>query len=260
LHLEDKLSLSPLTTSGARVEALRPGAWRLEIPPGPAGQYRLAQLDDYGKISRRDFPWQAPLRLALRARAASPSIPGTWGLGLWNDPFSMALARGLDLRLPALPNAAWFFFASPPNYLSLRDDLPAQGPLAMVFRAPRWPPAVLALGAPALPLLLWRPAARLLRRLGRRFVRQDSAALASDPAEWHAYELDWQPGRVTFRVDGDPVLESQIAPRGPLGLVLWVDNQYATLAPDGRAGFGNLAHDRPEWIELEDVRLATGEG
>jgi hypothetical protein len=60
----------------------------------------------------------------------------------------MAILKGTEmLRLPALPNTAWFFFASPPNYLSLRDDLPAQGALAAVFRSPRLPASLLVLGA-----------------------------------------------------------------------------------------------------------------
>jgi len=79
----------------------------------------------------RTFPCQPPYSLELSCRASALAIPGTWGFGLWNDPFNMAvLSRAELLRLPALPNAAWFFYAAPPSYLSLRDDLPAQGWLA----------------------------------------------------------------------------------------------------------------------------------
>src|SRR2546427_795796 len=39
--------LRPRTTRGAQVETIAPGHWRLTIPAGPAGRYRLAQLDDY---------------------------------------------------------------------------------------------------------------------------------------------------------------------------------------------------------------------
>src|SRR5512144_3136865 len=114
--------LIPRTTSGAQVVRLTSGGWRLEIPAGSAGRYRLAQLDDYSNLPRRAFPWQAPLSLSLRARASQSSLPGTWGFGLWNDPFALSLGFGGERRIPALPNAAWFFFASAPNYLSLRDD------------------------------------------------------------------------------------------------------------------------------------------
>jgi len=229
------------------------GGWRLEVPPGPAGHYRLAQLDDYANLPRRAFPWQAPFSLSLRARAAQGGMPGTWGFGLWNDPFAISLGFGGGRRLPALPNAAWFFFASAPNYLSLRDDLPAQGGLAATFQSPRWPAVLLALGALGLPLLVLTPVAQIMRRLGRRIVKQDAVALKTDPTEWHAYGLEWGQGRVTFYMDGNPLLETGVAPLGPLGLVIWVDNQYAAWPPSGRFGFGALANDQPAWIEIEEV-------
>jgi hypothetical protein len=174
---------------------------------------------------------------------------------LWNDPFALSLGFGGGQRIPALPNAAWFFFASAPNYLSLRDDLPAQGGLAATFQSPRWPGAVLALGALALPLLALPPVARIMRRLGRRIVRQDAVALESDPCEWHTYRLEWGQSRVTFWVDAKPVLETSVAPLGPLGLVMWVDNQYAAMPSSGRLSFGTLESDLPAWIEIEDLTV-----
>jgi hypothetical protein len=56
---------------------------------------------------------------------------------------------------------------------------------------------------------------------------------------------------VSFRVDGNPVLETGLVPNGPLGLVMWVDNQYAALPPDGRLSFGNLATEEVAWVEAE---------
>lgn len=251
-------SLKAKLNAGGRVTQTGEAAWRFEIPAGPAGSYRLAQLDDYGRLPRRAFPWEAPLSISLRARVSSPVIQGTWGFGLWNDPFSMAVVRGVDVRLPAMPNAAWFFFASPPNYLSLRDDLPAQGFLAMTFRSARLPPVLLALGAPALPFFYWPRALRSFRRIGRRFVRQESATLGVDPSDWHTYFLEWGDGLVDFRVDGERVLQSASPPYGPLGLVLWVDNQYAALTPQGRMGFGTLPNERGEWLEIEGLSLKKG--
>jgi hypothetical protein len=249
------LHLKPKLNAGGRVTQTGEAGWRFEIPAGPAGSYRLAQLDDYSSLPRRSFPWEAPLSLSLRARVSNKEIQGTWGFGLWNDPFSMALARGVDLRLPSLPNAAWFFFASPPNYLSLLDDLPAQGFLAMTFRSARLPPALLALGFPALPFFFLPPALRLFRRIGRLFVRQESVALLADPTDWHSYSLAWEAGKAEFRVDGQRVLESKEVPHEPLGLVIWVDNQYAALTPQGRMGFGTLPNERLEWLEIEGLDL-----
>jgi hypothetical protein len=228
----------------------------LEIPAGPAGQYRLSQLDDYRGSRRGDFLWRPPLRLALQARACAATIPGTWGFGLWNDPFGMGILSGTDLlRLPVLPNAAWFFFASPPNYLSLRDDLPAQGALAATFRSPQWPGALSLLAAPALPLLALPPLARLLRRLAGRVVQQDAALLSSYRTERHRYEIAWREDGVRFWVDGVLVLQTAISPRGPLGVVLWVDNQYAAFPSSGRLRYGTLTNPEPVWVEIRDFVL-----
>ncbi len=163
------------------------GVWRLELPTGPKGNYRLAQLDDYAALDRAEFEWLAPCSLSLEARAgSSAAIPGTWGFGIWNDPFSLSLGVGGGVRrFPALPNAAWFFFASPPNYLSFRNDLPAQGNLAMTFRSPRWPAVILAAAVPLLPLAAIPAFARLTRRLARRIILQDSVQLSINPAEWN---------------------------------------------------------------------------
>jgi hypothetical protein len=96
---------------------------------------------------------------------------------------------------------------------------------------------------------------RYLRRSARRYVQQDAIAMDHDPAEWHVYEIDWRSDGVLFHLDGVTVLETRVSPAGPLGLVLWVDNQYASLPPDGRLGFGTLANERAAWIELADLKL-----
>src|SRR5688500_7952228 len=100
--------LSPRVSPGASLEPTSRG-WRFEIPAGPAGVYRLAQLDDYSALPRGRFPLSAPASLDLRCRVCDSSLPGTWGFGFWNDPFAFSLGlQGTTPRLPALPNAAWF--------------------------------------------------------------------------------------------------------------------------------------------------------
>ncbi|MGC8838200.1 MAG: hypothetical protein ACP5UM_07270 [Anaerolineae bacterium] len=241
------------------MEEVPPRFLRLHLPPGPAGHYRLAQVDDYHHLPRARFPWTPPLRLSLEARVSHSEVPGTWGFGLWNDPFfAVGLGFGGTARLlPALPNAAWFFHASPPNHLTLRDDLPAQGFLAAAFSSPRLPSLLLALGMPFLPLLLWRPAARALQRLARGVVQEDGVSLDLDPTQWHAYALEWRAGGVRFVVDGQTVLETGISPRGPLGLVLWVDNQYAAFRPEGRLAFGTLSCGEPAALEVTSLSVAA---
>lgn len=256
MDTNSKLTLREQVASGGKVLQTGPSAWRLEIPSGSGGRYRLAQLDDYAGLSRRNFPWEPPLAVRLRMRVSKDSIPGTWGFGLWNDPFGMTLVKGTELRLPTLPNAAWFFFASPPNYLSLRDDLPAYGKLAATFQSPLNLPTVLILRIPLLALFFLPPVVRYLRKLAREYVHQASTELALDPTQWHEYEIDCHLHMVRFCVDGKSFLETEVVPQGCLGLVAWVDNQYASLSPDGRLRYGTLTNDEAVWLEIEDLRLA----
>lgn len=233
------------------------GFTRLEIPSGPAGQYRLAQLDDYQGLYRASFPWEPPAQVTLKARASSDLIPGTWGFGFWNDPFEIGVSRGgAPTRLPALPNAAWFFFASPPNYLSLDNRLPGNGMLAAAYNAPLWPAWALTPGLLLLPLLLLPPSARVLRCAASRIVRQDAIQLFHDVTRWHTYSLDWEHERVVFSLDGVRTLETPISPRGRLGFVLWVDNQFIAFPPKSQPRYGTLKNPDPCWIEVQGLEIS----
>jgi hypothetical protein len=244
------------TTPGAVVQESRPGCWRLAIPVGGQGSYRLAQLDDYRSLSRGGFPWSAPLRFRVRARVSEPHIAGTWGFGLWNDPFSLSLGLGGGTRrFPALPNAAWFFFAAPPNFLSFRDDVAGQGFLAQVFCAGRISPLLLAGTGLGLPLLKWARLARSMRPWLRRWIEDDSLGLSLGVCEWHDYEVHWRPEGVDFWVDGEQVFSTRLAPQDPLGLVVWIDNQYAAYTPDGRVAYGKLETAQPAWLEVDEIQV-----
>jgi hypothetical protein len=48
------------------------------------------------------------------------------------------------------------------------------------------------------------------------------------------------------------VYESPVSPRAPLGIVIWIDNQYAAFRPDGKMEWGVLK-GKECWIEIEDV-------
>ena len=284
--------LIPRHTHGARVEEIsrEPAHYRLSIPSGLPDSYRLAQLDDYTKTSRGRFPHRIPLSLSLLARTSSDSIAGTWGFGLWNDPFGLSLGFGGNpFRLPALPNAVWFFGASEENYLSFKDSTDsgldtgetsarptrppvANGFLAQTFRSPRFHPLLIPAGL-ALPF-----SRKLTRRLLSRVIEEDGIALYNlrsvapldtranvsdaeslsvDPTQWHRYRLDWREQRVSFEVDDVPVLESPVSPNPPLGLVIWIDNQYASFTPEGKMGFGVLANPEPAWLEVKEIELKT---
>ena len=246
--------LIPRFTSGANVEEISPDkqreGYRLSIPTGKADNYRLAQLDDYTKTARHKFPWHHPISVTLSARASSRSIPGTWGFGLWNDPFGLSLGFGGNpFRLPSLPNAVWFFGASKENHLSFRDDKPAQGFLAQTFRSPKFHPLLLPAGI-ALPF-----SRTLTRRLLGKVIGEDGIRLSIDVTQWHRYKLDWRGDRVVFEVDEVPVFESSVSPQSPLGLVIWIDTQHAAFTPEGNIRFGVLENPEPAWLEIKDLTV-----
>ncbi len=235
-------------TNSARVEPIENG-WRMTVPAGGRGNYRLAQLDDYAHLKRSQFSARPPWTLNLRARASAASLPGTWGFGLWNDPYGVSLwMKGSPFRLPALPNALWFFHAAPPNYLSFRDDQPGDGFLAQSFRAPAFSPLVIPAGL-ALPFTR-----RTARRLLSRAIEEDAVRMEVDATQWHGYRLEWGQKRAVFKVDEAVVLETSVTPRPPLGLVVWIDNQFAAFTREGKLSFGLL--ENPEmWLEIEGLEI-----
>jgi len=240
-------------------------ALRLALPGAEAGRYSDAQIDDYGRLPPSRYLWRPPLRLEARARASHPAHParltapdpgatrpylrGTVGFGFWNYPFSLS---GRVLRLP---DAVWFFGASPPSNMALVPGVPGWGWKAQVIHAHRW--RSVALGVPTLPAILWARATGR-ERAAARWVQRVSGALEApldtDLSEWHTYALDWRSAAARFAVDGVEVLAVPDPPRGPLGFVAWIDNQYAVATPRGAFGFGTL-DSGPEWLELDRLRI-----
>ncbi len=224
----------------------------MSIPAGGALSYRLSQLDDQAGRARRAYPWSPPLVVGLRARVSAASVPGTWGFGLWNDPYGFSWGPGERFpRLPALPQAAWFFAASPRCYLSFRDDKPCQGFYAQVFRSQGFGPQLLK-AATLLPF-----SAKTSRKILRDFILEDSAQVQINPCEWHSYEIKWSASKCEFLVDRGLLLDTAISPRAPLGLVIWVDNQYAAFDPQGRIRWGVEADPAAEWLEVEDLTVES---
>ncbi len=271
--LSAPLNLTAYATPTACVEPLDNG-WRMSLPAARSLRYRLAELHDYTHRPRRRFPWRPPFTVHLEARVSEARLPGTWGFGLWNNPFGLALGFGGHFLLPALPNAIWFFYASPENWLSFRGNgslstrsntpsvssskqnasflnptpdtsYPGNGLLAQVFSAPRIPSLLLAAaGLLTSPILLslfaTRTTRRWLRRAARLLIGEEAVRLSMDPTDWHSYRIEWSRNRSVFWVDGVRVLETPVSPRPPLGLILWIDNQFAVFTPQGDIASGVL--------------------
>ncbi len=219
-------------------------------------RYANAQIDDYQGLPRRRFPWRPPLTLTVRARFSAPAeeLRGTAGFGFWNDPFLMTGAR-----LPALPRAIWFFFASPPSNMKLDRATTGRGWKASTLDALR--PSALMLAPLALPLVGLMNVRPIYERLWppiQAALRVAEAPLAVDAAAWHTYELWWGAERAAFIVDGRPVLADAPAPRGPLGFVIWMDNQYLIATPWGQLGWGVLDVPRPQWLAVERLSIEPG--
>jgi hypothetical protein len=235
---------------------------RMQLAHTPAGQYADAQIDDYGKLPRSQFPWHPPLRMEIRARASHPAatsqnsvqdsthLRGTAGFGFWNYPFSV---RG-DIFM--LPEAIWFFYAAPPSNMALVPGVPGWGWKAQVIHTMR-AEALTAL-IPTAFATTWgwinrdsRPAARWLQRLSGA----QEALLDLAMTSWHTYTLDWQQDMVRFWVDGEEVLHAANPPTRALGFVAWLDNQFAIATPQGLLRFGSTPTD-PQWFEIADLSIA----
>ena len=67
--------------------------------------------------------------------------------------------------------------------------------------------------------------------------------------------LHWQPSGVRFSVDGETVLAAVPAPSGPLGLVIWLDNQWLAVRPTGHIRHGVLGCLQAQWLEVASVVL-----
>ncbi|MFN2148781.1 MAG: hypothetical protein ACK2T2_10335 [Anaerolineales bacterium] len=247
--------LQALEIGGGRV-IQQEGASRLCIPAVGKG-YANAQLDDYRALPRRDLRWRPPFSLRLRARVNTSAPLGTLGFGLWNDPFSISLGQGgAARRLPAAPQAAWFFYGSPPNDLSLGGDRGGAGWLAMAMRSRRIPAPLLAPAAlTAWLLALIPPLRRPLFWLIETGATVRTRPLNIPLDSWHNYRLTWSQEAVEFRVDGEMVFRSPISPRPPLGLVLWIDNQYLCASPASGLRFGTLPTSQEQCLELDQLSV-----
>lgn len=258
MHIHDSLTPAPgprwrryLTGSGTLEESA--ATLRFVTTDTTARQYSDAQLDDY-----RGFPGQKlirnpPLRLTVRARFSAPDgeLRGTAGFGFWNYPLLL-----FEPRLPRLPRAIWFFYAAPPANMQLDLRTPGYGWKAATIDTQR--PAALAL-LPTAPLaVLLMQAAPLYRALWPPIQRAVGVAEALVPAaltEWHTYTLEWGRRRSRFLVDGRVVLADAPSPRGPLGFVIWLDNQYLVVTPQGRFGWGLLDIPGRQWMEVEQLAI-----
>jgi hypothetical protein len=134
--------------------------------------------------------------------------------------------------------------------LSFTNEKPARGFLAQTFHAPKFHPLLIPAGL-ALPF-----SRKTTRKLLGKIISEDSKALSVDVTQWHEYRFEWSPKHVSFYVDDAQMFESPVSPNPPLGLIIWIDNQFAAFTPEGKIGFGVLENAEPAWIEITDLTLS----
>ena len=253
-HREEASVLGKFTAGSGRVEAT-PNGWRLLV--SASSGYSDAQLDDTQGRARRALPHRPPLKLLVEARASASSPPGTLGFGFWNDPFpAFAGETGARRLLPAMPQALWYFYSSPPSELPFAAGGAGTGWRAASLRSPVWPgAAVAALGAAAFAAMLFRPLRRTLIPLGWRAVEGAQSAPIAGLDSWRRYEIDWSVERARFSVDDRTVLEAVDPPTEALGLVIWIDNQWAALSVGAGLRFGIVPHAPGASLEIRQLSL-----
>ena len=234
---------------------------RMAFDSARQGVYTDAQIDDYDNMPRADYPWRPPLLMQVIARSSLPAathnnndesldiLRGTAGFGFWNYPFSV---KG-DILM--LPEAVWFFYASPPSNMALVPGIAGWGWKAQVVHSMQ--ARSLAASVPLAATIAFglltgktRPAARWMQKVSGAC----EAILPVEMNEWHNYILEWKHSEALFWVDDTLVLRSSQSPTRPLGFVAWLDNQYAIASPRGILRFGTVSSG-PQWLEINSLKI-----
>ena len=231
---------------------------RLTTNRATSKHYTNAQIDDYQGLPRSRVTWRPPLKLIVRARFshAAAHLRGTAGFGFWNDPMLMT-----QKRLPALPRAVWFFYASTPSDMRLDMDVPGHGWKAASIDAQRASALAWAPLAPLLvPFMNLTPVYSACWPRIQRDLRIREAIIPLDMTRWYTYVLHWGKNYSRFSLVEDcagssnPLLVAP-SPRGPLGFVMWQDNQYLVLTPWGRLKWGLLDVPNHQWMEVDYLSI-----
>ena len=107
----------------------------------------------------------------------------------------------------------------------------------------------------AVPLMNIRPFYHAVWPIIQRAVNVEEAVIAAETTEWHTYAIEWRKEHDQFTVDGTTVLKNAPSPWGPLGLVMWLDNQYMVVTPWGRLGWGLLDISGCQWMEVDSLAI-----
>lgn len=222
---------------------------KLSLKDAPAGTLSIAQLDDYINRPRSDYLWLPPLIFRLNARVthSSGALLGTSGFGFWNN-----MAPMWGTRMEVNPNWIWFYYASPQSTISLTNGLVNGWKASVVNGGGGGERAMAAANTfMKIPLL-----GRLLT--GVRKPARETALSEWDFTEWHEFEIHWLPESIHFRIDGQEVLAARVKVTIPLAFVAWIDNNYATVKPNGDLEIGYLAVEQEQSLLIQDLEISQG--
>ena len=142
----------------------------------------------------------------------------------------------------------------------MKLDLHTPGPgwKAATIDAIRWPFfALLPTAIFAVPLMNINALYHTFWPIGQRAIGVSEAQVPVAMTEWHTYIIEWKEITAQFFVDGNVLLSCNTPPKGPLGFVLWLDNQYMVVTPWGRFGYGLLESPEEQWLEIRELRIAN---
>ena len=158
---------------------------------------------------------------------------------------------------------AWLAGSTRPEVIvscATSTALPGWGWKAQVVDALRPASFLLAPLAPlAVGLMNLPPLYRALYPPIRRTLGIAEAIVPAEMTAWHTYTLEWGERTVRFGVDGETFLSDAPAPRGPLGFVLWLDNQYLVATPQGRVRWGLLEVAGEQWLEVGQLTMTNNQ-
>ena len=216
--------------------------------------YSNAQLDDYSGRKRKDYLWHANTTMALEARFShhQEKLQGTAGFGFWNAPFGDP-----NHPYPTLPKAIWFFFGSPPTDLPLNPSGHGRGWFANTLDATTWQAIQMAPLAPATLLLNHWPWFRhkIWPTIQKRLNISYQQLATIDMTNWHKYQIDWNKDGCHLMIDNVTVLKTTCRVQGPLGFVIWLDNQHMMVTPTGKMGAGVIQTSQDQWMEIRNVSV-----
>ncbi len=283
----NKKSFRHLEINGVAV--CEQNGWRLSLPPIQQ-EYADAQIDDYGvtAVTRRHLPYKPNTHLRLRARFSHPIgiLQGTAGFGFWNIPFADPTIKTVDptktmagtaktmagtaktmggtvktmagtaIKWPALPQATWFFYGSAPTDLPLSPSGKGQGWFAATLDATT--PSALSM-IPIAPFVLLANQVTTIRKklwpLVQCQLGIDYTQIEQDITQWHSYELIWKTTGCQFIVDNIVIMNTKQSPRGPLGFVCWIDNQFMIITSQSKIKWGILPIKEPQWLQISSLEI-----